>query len=165
MLALVMFFLDFICLCLFQRWLIHALPIYFLSKVVMEEEKPIKLPVLLGYLALIVLQDYSMNGHFGLCLIYIVPMIFGFRQLKFFFYKAPLLFLMTTTIFYITAQVLIVDKLVLGQDVFLTVTIIKIFVNLAVGILVFLGTRGDRFFWVSALKGRKVWTPNRIDAS
>ncbi len=142
---LLLFFLDFLLFNILQKWLIFSLLWYFIIQLLVKESNP---PF--GFKSfyfpffLFLLQDNFINGRVGVCLIYIVPMIFLTTKIKNWFDPAIKFIYWLFIFFTIFLQDFLIKNWLLGQNIAIYSTISKIFINIIVVYLVFLGMRGSR---------------------
>ena len=167
MIAIVLFFLDFVAFSIFNQWLVCFLLSYFVVTLfTLKHHKSVLFGVeMQGLLFLILLQDYFLNGRFGLALVYLLPIMFLARKIYSFFLGAKLGLTIVFLSSILLIDSLIINKLFFMKNVTFVVTIEKIFINIIVGCLILWGRRGNCSFPGFSRKERKVWTPNRIDAS
>ena len=163
--ALGLFFLDFVIANLFQHWLVSLLLVYFIGTLVLTNAYDDNKFLLIGIVSLFVLRDCAAHGFFGLCLLYIVPLLLFFSDIKALLHLSSFNLYLFLIVLTILVEAFVINNGILGQEQLVFVTIIKIFVNILFGIMVFLGMRGGRSFLALLKRERKVWTPNRIDAS
>lgn len=165
MLFLLFFFVDFFCFALVQQWLVSSLLVH-LFRVSFHCYNNKELSVQ-WWLALIffLLEDCFLHARFGVALLYLLPlfalvifikkMVRGSGELA-----VPLL----VTIALITDQ-FVIKKLILGHNVSLLVTFMKISATLSVTYVVLLGMWGNRLLQTLFARERKVWTPNKRGVS
>jgi|GEM_PF-3584845 hypothetical protein len=166
MLALLLFLLDFIFLIFFKHLVIQALLVYFIISLLTKKNifysfNSFYLPVFL-----IFIQDSFTYNVCGTSFLILIPIISTIEYIKlraldpkFFF---PYIFVSLTLL----CKIVILKKILFSQNIGLYETFLKIFVNLCITYLVLLGIQGNRSLRIfTKSKGRKVWTPNRMDAS
>lgn len=142
--ALFFYFADMIGFACFHEWIVYSLLAYTMA-VIVEERWSLYSPLhSILPITLLLFQDTSINGRFGLAFIYLVPVVccaLGFRR---FLLRASILpFLLL--IFALLCDVFIIKMLILGQHCSFGMTIAKIFISLAIEALILLGMRGSRF--------------------
>lgn len=164
MIAFAFFLIDFICFSLFDGWYVQSLLIYFIFNQLMEYEDVGSLRRLYIPLILLLLQDCFFHGRFGLALIYLLPIAVWAGKLRMIFLDAAGALLYVFIINSILFEHFFIKKLLLSGNISLFGTLFKICVNLCLGYLVLLGTRGNRSLLKFFNRGRKVWTPNRKGA-
>jgi len=165
MLALLFFFLDFLCFAYFKQWLVSSLLIFIAHKQSVSQNNYYSFQYFWFPIILLLFQDCFLHTRFGLALVYLVPMLliaYFFRPLLF---NAPKTLPLVLIIFAISTESILVNWLILGKNISVLSTIIKIFTNIVIEYTVLLGMRGNRPLAKIIVRGRKVWTPNRKDAS
>ncbi len=165
MLALLLFFSDFLFALLFDGWIIQGLLVYFILNQLLASSYTYSFKNFYIPLGLLVLQDCFIYCRFGLILVYLLPTIFFARYLRTLFLDAAgtlLCFFISGIIFF---DNLLIKKILFSKNFSLEGTLVKIFVNLVVSYVVLLGTRGNRSLLRFFSRERKVWTPNRKGAS
>ena len=116
-------------------------------------------------LFLLLLQDSFMYGRFFFGISYIGLAFLFLLFLRRFCYANRIVLSGAALILGFKAEAVFVKKAIFIGDGLWHSTILKIIVNLLLLILISIGTRGNRSAGLSRLVGRKVWTPNRMDAS
>ncbi len=156
MLILLTLVIDFLVATFAGTWLIHSTLAYLLARVVLPAEKTPWWGIVTGGMAFL-LTDFAVHGIFGVGFMYLIPMLVLLLRLK------TVLVHGATWLFFIGfCGFFAYEALVSGGG---QVTIIKIISTLVVGYLTLLGLRGNRALRPRASGVRKVWTPNRRDAS
>ena len=163
MLAILLFFLDLLAAVYCEQWVIFSLLSFFIFKLV-ASDFTYKFTSFWLPLILLLIQSFLITGRFGLSLLYLLPMIFLAARCRGILLNSsailPFVFIITAILAESVGFKLLLD-LPLGT---FFVTIMKIFVNLGLESLILLGTRGNRCLPFYG-KGRKVWTPSRMNAS
>ena len=163
MIAIILFLCDFFMFALLDQWVVSSLLAFFVIKQCVSDSNNfyyMHLPI-----ALLFLQDTLIYGRFGLTALYLLPMLFAAQKGKtLLLYTRTLLpFLLLCCIVLIRS--IILKHIILGLNISFCMTIKHICSTLGVGYLVLLGMRSNRLFPLLGGNGRKVWTPNRKDAS
>jgi hypothetical protein len=160
MIALLFFMIDLVSFAFFHQWFVQSLLVFFIVRLVRFDRQAAYFS-----LALLLIQHGFIDERFGLALFYLLPLILLAPRLRNFFLSASLILPSMLLVIIILLQDVLLKKLLFMQDIAILMTIMKIFINLILGWLVLLGTRSNRALLVSASRGRKVWTPNRMNAS
>lgn len=145
MLYILFFFLDFISFMILKKWLIFSLLGYFIASQFNKKNKFIY-SFKLFYLPLffLLIQDNFINGRLGIGLIYIIPIIFFSEKVRNWFSPPFTFFCYFFLIFSIILQSFLIKKWLLGQNIELYSTTLKIFINMIIEYLILLGMRGNR---------------------
>jgi len=165
MLALLLFFIDFLAYALWEGWVVQSLLVYLVLQQLLASSYTYSFKNFYLPLGLVVLQDCFLYGRFGLVLIYLLPLVFLARYLRVLFLDAAgtlLCFFVGGMIFF---DQFLIKKLLFLKNFTWEATLFKIFVNLVVAYLVLLGTRGNRSLLKFFSRERKAWTPNKKSAS
>lgn len=165
MLALLFFIIDFCSFTLFNQWFIYSLITYFVLKQCLTQQTDYPFSELYLPIGLLLLQDVMIYGRFGLALLYVVPVIIFSKKGKNLFFSAHIALSLLLLVMVILIKTCIVEMLIFGYAASFFMTIKQIYSILGVGSLVLLGMLSNRLFPLLGGKGRKVWTPNRKDAS
>jgi hypothetical protein len=162
MIHIFFFLVDFLGYCLLGRWVIRSLLVYLLLRCGgMNNIDGISLVSLF----LLLLQDSFMYGRFLFGMSYIGLMLLLLMLLRRFCDIRSVILSGAALIFgFIVESFFVKNVIFLGGGGWHS-TILKIIVNLLLLMLISIGTRGNRSASLSGLVGRKVWTPNRMDAS
>ncbi|KKQ32689.1 MAG: hypothetical protein US49_C0006G0140 [candidate division TM6 bacterium GW2011_GWF2_37_49] len=163
---MLLFFVDFCACVTFNGWFVRSLLVYF-SYVILKKDpfdasfKHFFLPIIL-----LLIQDCFLYGHFGLALIYILPIVFFAMQLK-----SVLMATEEVIVYFLVVGVIIFDnlffkKMLFSRPIFDGDFLFEIIANIIVTRIILLGMRGNRFlpnlFKLNSFDlKRKVWTPNR----
>jgi len=163
MLAILLFFLDLLAYVYCEQWVFLSLLCYFIYKLVAADFSYKFMSFWLP-LGLLLVQSSLITGRFGLSLVYLLPMILIAARCRGILLNSssilPFIFILTALL-----AENVGFKLLLGLPMgTFFVTIMKIFVNVGIESLILLGTRGNRCLPFYG-KGRKVWTPSRMNAS
>lgn len=161
-LYLSLFFLDFLVFSLCHQWLLHSVFVYFLVSLLVTDRYDFFSVQYFPPFLFLLLEDCFLHGRFGLLLLVMVPLAFVAKEVKYTFVNAFYLFFPLFLGFFVVINDVLINTLVVGRPASFPMTIEKFFANFVVGIIIFVGLRGNRSF---AKKERKVWTPNRQDAS
>lgn len=164
-LPFVLFFTDILCYSLCNEWIVFGLFTFFITTLVGKSAKR-SLPLLIWSGTLLFLLDFIRFGRCGL----IVPQLLLFYFLTLFLKRTLLspplsLLLINLVLFFSFEHFILIPALVGASNEVFLVTVMKIFVNLLIGCVILGGMQGNRFPIVITRGGRKVWTPNRKDAS
>ena len=159
-LALTCFFIDIVLFMIFKSWMVFTLVAMWLFQSV-RHKKALSIFYQVSFIFLLFLQDFIRHGRFGLIALFIVPLYFTLPYMRHFFVHASgAILVMGVSLFVLYDQVLLVFLLNNAWPS-LFVTSMKIFVTVISGYIGGIGVSGNRFFFLSRKKGRKVWTPNR----
>lgn len=159
-LALACFFIDLVFFMIFKSWVVFTLVAMWLFQSV-RHKKTLSIFYQLSFIMLLFLQDFIRHGRFGLIALFVVPLYLALPYMRHFFVHASVAILvMGVSLFVLYDQVLLVFLL---NNVWpsLFVTSMKISVTVISGYIGGIGMLGNRFFFLSGKKRRKVWTPNR----
>lgn len=162
MIALLFFFFDLLAYVFLGRWVVYSLLGFFLIRLVRNDFTYSVARFWLP-LGLLLVQSSMITGRFGLSLIYLIPMIFIAAHWRGILLNSTAILPFIFMIIAIIVEVVGFKVLLHQQNPSFFVTIMKIFVNVSIEFLILLGTRGNRSLPFG--RGRKVWTPNRMDAS
>jgi len=161
MIALLLLVADCIAHALFHVPVLYSVLVYAIYRLLRDEECWYS-PGWYVALVCLLLEDFILWGRLGLTFMVLCPLVLLVMLLRHkLFHAKTLLFTGFITLFFMLYDSLI-NQVVLGHFALNGVTISKILINLVLGYAIFWGTRGNRSLLV---KGRKVWTPNRKDAS
>ena len=139
------FFLDFSSFVLFNKWALYTLLAYFIiQQFCMKNINIFSFRSFYLPLFFLLLQDNFINGRMGIGLIYIVVIVFLMTKVRAFFDSANAIFWCLFLVLALLLQDFFIKKWLLGQNITLYSTIIKIFINITIAYLIFLGTRGNR---------------------
>lgn len=161
MIPIVLLFIDILASACLSDWLVFSTLMYFFVLVLHDRGWQQLMPAGLAYL----LVDFAQYGRFGLGLIFLLPAYFLLTRLKNTLFGAQLFVLTVCVVSFALWEYAFTEGFLFGRVAPVFVTNVKIFINLVLGYVVFWGVRGNRFFTRFLVRGRKVWTPNRIDAS
>jgi len=126
-----------------------------------------KLFVWLGPLLVLTIYHTFLYNHAGLTLVYMLPIfaLIWYISRVIITPRPVLSFLPMVIIFSVLVQDTVILPVVLGYKCIYWMTLIRIFVTIIQGYLVFLGLWSSRSIGVFSSNERKVWTLNRKDAS
>jgi hypothetical protein len=161
--ALLCTLLDFIAYAWFGRWLLYGL----LTLVIIAM---LRWRSYEGYGALslttglFLLEDFVRHGRVGLALVALIPLWLMIRLWRDTLLYASWILFGFGTIFFIFNENYLFCVCTTGIVPSLAVTMLQILINLCVGYVVLWNMLGNRSSTI-AVGGRKVWTPNRKDAS
>lgn len=155
---------DFVVFVLFNQWYVYSVLIYFLILLLPQQMPDRKVELGLGIIFFL-LQDFVRFGRFGLGLVVLVPIMWANYRFRYTLLRADRILFSLSLMIYFVAENVLLYPFFQETAISWTVTIVKIFINLILGYVVFWGTQGNRSLFVSASRGRKVWTPNRKSAS
>ncbi len=167
MIPLLLFTLDFLLYALMGSWVVSTLFVYFTIKLVLTKSPLTSWRFFYVPLVLLLLQDCFTNDRFGLALFYVIPMIYGVllgRQIM----LRPKVFLPYIFVtLAVIMDVFVIKKMLFCKNISYTATLFKIFVTIITTYTMLVGIQGSRFLsgFYKRHKKRKVWTPNRKDAS
>lgn len=154
---LFLFITDFLIFSLLHGWYLHSLLVVSLLLLLVTDfyDSFSSLYILPTFLLL--LQDVFMYERFGLILLFLLPVGFLAKEVKYIVSRPFSLFFPLLLVLYLFFDHSIINGLLLRYDTSLPMTVGKYFANMVVGLVAFWGLRGNRSFY----KERKVWTPNR----
>lgn len=140
-----------------HAWYLHALLVFFLVSLLVTDvydniSRLYCLPV-----GLLLLQDVFVYERLGLLILFLLPIGFFAKEVKYIVSRPFELFFPVILLLYILFDLFLINGVILGYSASWPVTGGKFFANLVIGLVAFWGLRGDRSFY----KERKVWTPNR----
>lgn len=159
--AIFFFILDIICFSFFGQWLVCSTLVYLIAQLVRPKTSDQYGQAFLpAFLFLII--DFAMHERFGISLLFLLPAYFVIKHAKDALLKAQPILLTLSVISFFLIQNVVFYRFLMGFDHPIFVTNVKIFINLIIGSLILWGMQGNRSLVV---RGRKVWTPNRMDAS
>ena len=164
MIALLFFFLDFLAYAFMHQWLFKFLLCYFIITYLVIRPLDLTDKNFYASLGLVLLQDCFLHGRFGLIMLFLAPLIFFTYRFQRLFMRTALFFPIFLS-FILVGENLIIESMLFAKNITLFMTITKIFINIVIGYMILLGTRGNRSFFIKVERERKVWTPNRKDAS
>lgn len=146
--AIIFLLFDFIFHVLFYISIVYALRAYFILSL-FSRDRTFTWKVIV--LSSILLQDCFLYGRFGMCLIWLIPIIFLIGVVKQHIHSAfwiifIYLFVVTIDLF----EMLFIRKLVLMQQISLESTGVQILITIGITSLILLSIRGNRFlaFWL-----------------
>jgi len=143
MLAIVFLFIDFLCFALLSEWIVYSSLTYLINVVVAPKTTLHSVRFYLA-LACFLLLDFAMHQRVGLCLAFIFVMVILTTALKPMLLQARgALFTLWTILFFIYEH-FVIKYYVFSLSVPLSVTIIKILVNLGIGYAMLWGRWGNR---------------------
>ncbi len=153
---------DLIGNILVYQWIFYSTLSYFF---ILLLQQPLKNQYLAGGLALftLLLQDFSCHGQYGFILLFIIPWLWILEKVRFTLLHAHMVLFGISIILFFMLENIVFYRFIKEIPLSWGVTNMKIFINLLIGYVVMWGMRSNRSL-VSA-KGRKVWTPNRKNAS
>ncbi len=139
-----LFFFDFIAFTSMHNWLIHSVMVYFFVEFLVTKKYDqlswaYALPIVL-----LLLEDCFLYGRFGLVLVCLIPLMMIMKDAKYSISKPFWLFFPIIFCCFLLFDTLIVNSWMIGNNVMFLMTIEKFFVNLAVGLVIFMGLRGNR---------------------
>jgi hypothetical protein len=153
MFVLVPILVDFLAASFYCQWLLHTVVAYLLADIALSED--INFSLGCSGLAFL-LTDFAEHGQFGSGLLFLIPILLLLRHLK-----VVLVHGSTWLVGIGFFGFFLYERLLFPGGM----TVWQILINLILGYLILLGLRGNRSPSSCAAGGRKVWTPNRKDAS
>jgi hypothetical protein len=143
------FFVDFLFFAIFHQWMVYSLLVYVVTKQIYDTKTESFFCLILNYplsLFLLLLEDFFLHGKLGFILIWLVLTFFIVRYVQ----RTVIIHKMFS-IFFAIATILAVDNLITTKLLFtgninFFMTITKVFGNIGIGYLVFLGLRSNRSF-------------------
>lgn len=164
MVPLALLCLDFLSFAFLQQWLVYSTLCYLVVTIVLP--KTTQPSWLVGTTVFtFLLHDFAMHGRFGLALIFLIPAWLIISKLKYTLHNGSLILITLSLIAFFVGENLILYAFFDGLQPSPLVTSVKIFINIAIGYAFFWGMQGNRALVTNVRRGRKVWTPNRMDAS
>ena len=143
---ILLFFFDFFMFVFLEKWVFFTLLTYFIfCQNKLKDRYSIKcfyVPIFL-----ILMQDFFINDKLGLGLIYVAFLILFVPKFKSIFKVHICLLGAFLLICMIIMQDFVIKRCIIGQNIVIYSTITKIFINIIIGYLVLLGTRGNRSFF------------------
>lgn len=164
LIPIILLFIDCTLWGVFQQWLLYITLCYLiivLTDVTTETDWWSRMGAIIAFL----LQDFVCHGRFGLALLAILPLVWAIEKLKYTLLNASFVLFTGCLIAFFCIENVIFYRLVEGNPLPISVTIGKIFINLIVGYVILWGSQGNRSLVTIVARGRKVWTPNRMNAS
>lgn len=167
MIVLLFFLLDFLLYALMGSWIVSTLFIYFTIRLVLTRNPLTSWRFFYAPLTLLLLQDCFINDRFGLALFYVIPMIYGVLLGRKIILRPKVFLPYLFVVFAIIIDTLVIKKILFCKNISCTATLFKIFVTIIATYTMLVGIQGSRFlsYFYKYHKKRKVWTPNRKDAS
>lgn len=145
--SLLFFIVDYLIFCSLERQLVFFLIIYFIM-----QNLSIKTPqkAVFFSLVLLLIQDVFTNSRFGICLIYILPIvILAYLLKKIMNQESIKIFYFIFFIFFLFIDNFFIKHSILGQNFNLNSTLLKFSINLLLEILILLGTLGNRTLFLN----------------
>lgn len=139
---LIFFLLDLLLFFLFKNWVFSFLLIYFVLFIFAKKQENMLINYL--FILLFLVQDYLNYGIVGPCLFYVVPIIFAQEKLKSMFSTESKVFFIPFLVIILIFRAFFVEFLVLQKNMAILSTFFIISINIFVGSLILLGTRGNR---------------------
>ena len=152
MVAFLLFFADFLLFAMFTQWIVHSLLAYVVVKQVLNGATTpftfCSTPHHFFILFLLILEDFFLYGRFCFLLIWFIPALFFAHKIRklIVIHKAIMISLVIITILFVDN--LFIAKIFFSRNINFFMTITKIFTTLIVGMLVFLGLRSNRSFFI-----------------
>lgn len=139
-----LFFFDFVTFTSIHNWLVHSVLVcFFVEFLVTKNYDQLSWAYALP-LSLILLEDCFLYGRFGLILVCLIPLMMILKDVKYSISKPFLLFFPMTLGCFLLFDILIVNYWMIENNVMFLMTIEKFFVNLVLGLVIFMGLRGNR---------------------
>ncbi len=157
----ILLFTDFFFFGLYDQWLVHSSFVYLVLLLLRwrTEREWGSIGVALTFFMLI---DFVIHGRFGIGLAFVAPMMFLVFRFKYTLLYANIIILTICLLTFFCFESFVIYPYLHDLRPCLTVTIVKFFINLAIGFVVLWYTQGNRSL---RNRGRKVWTLNRMNAS
>ncbi len=160
--AFILNLIDFVLFAWLGHWFVYSLfPLMILTMVQWRSYEG--RVAMVWSIALFLIQDFARHGRAGLALILLLPILWAIVRLRDTLQSASWVLLCLSTIGFIFSENTFFYAFMQGIRVPLAVTMMEILVNLSIGYVVLWNMLGNRSAALTA--GRKVWTPNRKDAS
>lgn len=161
---ILLFLFDFFCWNLLEQWIVYSLMAYFVVYFVRTDQVKFDLTLSVCLIGLM-LQDFIVYGLVGVGLLFWIPVFFLIARVRGSLLHAAWLLFTVILISFFIAENSVFCRFILARQPSILVTIMKIFINLIIGYVVFWGSLGNRSLSKIMVRGRKVWTPSRKDAS
>jgi hypothetical protein len=155
--------LDFIAYAYLGRWLVYSL-LSLVLIMMMRWRSDEGRGALLWTTGLFLLQDFARHGRAFVSLIILIPLCWAIISWRDTLLYAQWILLSLGIIVFIFVENNVFYAFTTGATPCLAVTMLQILINLCVGYVVLWNMLGSRSSSI-AVGGRKVWTPNRKDAS
>jgi hypothetical protein len=155
MLILLALAVDFLVANMWQGWLLHCVVAYLLVLLALPEKEGAHVAISIASGAFLI-TDFAAHGLFGAGFLFLIPIILLLKRLKIILVHGSSWLVAIGFFCFFFYEGLLFPR---------GVTLLGILSNLIVGYLILLGLRGNRSSALRAHGGRKVWTPNRKDAS
>ena len=139
-----LFFFDFIAFTTMHSWLVHSVLGCFLVEFLVTKKYDQFSWVYVLPIFLLLLEDCFLYGRFGLVLVCLIPLIMIMKDVKYSISKPFWLFFPLIFGSFLLFDSLVVNSWMIGNNVIFLMTIEKFFVNLAIGLVIFMGLRGNR---------------------
>jgi hypothetical protein len=160
------FFSDVLCYLAFQEWVSSSLLLCFI--VVRSSRRPTEKMVVSLFYTLFLLENFIVLGSVNGGVIVMMVTAFMVYVLRSYLLKSSFLISVCCLFFIVMVQEFVGIMILFGVKEAISVSFQSIFGKLVVSVLVFLGLQGSRSLFVRLVlkdKERKVWTPNRRNAS
>lgn len=145
MVAIVLFFLDFIAFAFWNGWYLNSLLIYFIVQSLKRDGFETSFSYCYLPLFLLLFQDCFLNGRFGLALVFFVPCIIFMAYLRDVVdaEQEYVCYLFVVGILFFDH--LFIKKMLLFKPFLNTDFLFEIFINIIITKVILLGVRGNRF--------------------
>jgi hypothetical protein len=155
--------LDFIFYAWLGQWIVYSLLPLVIITMIRWRKNEGRIALVMTIM-LFLFQDFIRHGRAGLALIVLIPLLWLISLWRDTLLYAPWVLLTFGTILFILIENYLFYGAIIGVNSSLPVTIGQILISLCVGYVVLWNMLGSRSSTI-AVGGRKVWTPNRKDAS
>ncbi len=143
--AFLFFFLDFLAFAFLSKWVVHSLLVYFIVLQLKKRGEEAFFSFFFCFpLFLLLIQDLFFSGRVGISFVFLLPILFCARQVRFLLIPAIAIFVPIFLIFAMASQDFFIKGWLLGQNIHFYSTIIKIFINIIIGYMVLWCMRGNR---------------------
>lgn len=166
MLAILLFFVDFLACVAFNGWFVHSLLAYFIYVLLKKDPFASSFKYFFVPIMLLLIQDCFLYGYFGLALLYLLPIVFFALRIKSLLMTTEEVIVYLLLVGVIIFESLFFKKMLFSRPIFDHGFLFEIITNIIVSKIILLGMRGNRFTQICFksklfVVKRKVWTPNR----
>lgn len=155
---------DFLAYAIFGQWILYSMLLYLLVSMVLPGTSRQPSSITISIIA-VLLHDFALHGRVGLVLAFLVPTWLIVSKLKYTIMNAGWILLASSIVLFFFMENMLFYGFVGDHSQPFLVTSMKILINLILGFIIFGGMQGNRALASNMAGGRKVWTPNRMDAS
>lgn len=145
MIALLLFFIDFIAFTFWNGWYLNSVLIYFIVQSLKRDGFEVSFNFCYLPIILLVIQDCFLNGRFGLILIFLIPVVFLMAYLREVLdaeQEYVCYFLVAGILFF---EGIFIKKMIDFRLFFSYDFLFEIFINILSTKIILMGVRGNRF--------------------